>query len=63
VLRAEYLVAIMIQTNRPKDRERLLRFMAESEISTELLDKILIQYNLKTSFDQFRSQYRAGSSL
>jgi uncharacterized protein (UPF0297 family) len=62
VLRPEYLIAIMIQTNRSKDRERLLRFMNESEISTEMLDKILIQYNLKPSFDQFRSQHHAGSS-
>lgn len=60
VLRPEYLVAIMIQTNRSKDRERLLRFMKESDIFLELLDKILIQHDLKTSFDRFRRRYLAG---
>lgn len=31
ILKPEYLMAIMLQTNRPKDRERLLKFLKEAE--------------------------------
>ena len=57
VLRSEYLVAIMIQTNRSKDRERLDRFLKEAEISLSKLNDILIRYNLKVAYDTFRGAH------
>lgn len=57
VLRPEYLVAIMLQTFRPKDKDRLLRFFDEAVISYELLDRILVKHGLKQAFDSFKRQY------
>ncbi|MBN2401626.1 MAG: hypothetical protein JXN64_04430 [Spirochaetes bacterium] len=51
VLLPEYLIAIMVQTFRSKDKERIIRMMNESEIDKKFLDKILSKYNLKSIFD------------
>jgi len=57
VLQPEYLVAIMLQTLRPKDRDRLIRFLDESELSLAKLDAVLSKHALKTAYDDFRRQY------
>jgi hypothetical protein len=57
VLTPEYLMAIMIQTGRPIDRERLLRFVEEAEVSSELLDRILTKHGLKTAFENMRKRW------
>lgn len=57
VLKPEHLIVIMLQTFRPKDKDRLIRFLDESDISGELLDSILMKHGLKDTFDKFRSQY------
>jgi hypothetical protein len=54
VIRQEYLVAIMIQTFRPKDKERIIKFLNEGNIDETQLEKILEKYNLKKRFDVFR---------
>jgi hypothetical protein len=51
VVRPEYLMAIMLQTSRPKDLNRLEAFLEEAELSTPLLNTILDKYGLKNSFD------------
>ena len=57
VLKPEYLIALMLQTYRPKDKERLSKFLQETTIDYPLLDSILLKYNLKTVFETFKEQY------
>ncbi len=57
VLAPEYLMAIMIQSGRPRDRERLVRFMEEAEYSSELLDRILTEHGLKSAFENIRQRW------
>lgn len=57
VLRPEYLIAIMLQTFRPKDKDRLLKFLQETTIDYALLDSILNKFNLKDSFEAFKGRY------
>jgi hypothetical protein len=60
VLRPEYLIALMLQTFRPKDKERLCKFLQETAIDYPLLDSILIKYDLKNIFETFKRQYDVG---
>jgi hypothetical protein len=57
VIRAEYLMAIMIQTYRPKDRDRLMKFIDEADIDDKLLSSILEKHNLKNAFAEFKRKY------
>ncbi len=57
VLRPEYLIAIMLQTFRSKDKERLNKFFQETSIDYPLLDSILLKYNLKNAFETFKGQF------
>ncbi len=57
VLRAEYLIAIMLQTFRPKDRERIIRLLDEAEIDKIFLKKILQRHGLKERFKNFMRVY------
>ena len=50
VMKVEYLIAIMLQTYRPKDKERVLKALNEAEIDWKLLGKILEKFNLKKTF-------------
>jgi hypothetical protein len=57
VLSAEYLMAIMLQTYRPKDKERLIRFMDQATFSEELLESILLKFDLKDIYIRFMREY------
>jgi len=57
IFRAEYLVAIMIQTSRPKDKERMIKILDEAEIEKGYLTKILRKYGLKEKFERFVRLY------
>jgi hypothetical protein len=57
VLRPEYLVAIMLQLMRPKDKDRLLKFLQEASLDQKLLDTILQKFNLTMVFKTFRRQF------
>jgi len=57
IVRAEYLIAIMLQTFRPKDRERIIKILDEAKIDMNYLEKILQKYNLKEKFDRFMRLY------
>ncbi len=57
VLQKEYLLSIMLQTNRPKDIARMIKFFDETEISDKVLEKILIKHNLKNAFTEFKRKY------
>ncbi len=50
VISSEYLIAIMLDTYRQKDKERILRFMEESEINHEKLNSLLEKYNLTNKY-------------
>lgn len=58
ILKPEYLMAIMLQTNRPKDRERLLKFLKEAEYSKENFEDILERFNLKRLYSEFRKRMK-----
>ncbi|MEW5693308.1 MAG: nucleotidyltransferase [Candidatus Hydrogenedentota bacterium] len=51
VVTPEYLVAIMVQTYRPKDRERIVKFITEAILDKKLLTYILHKHSL---FDTYR---------
>jgi hypothetical protein len=57
VLAPEYLMAIMIQSGRSRDRERLIRFMEEAEFSLDLLDRLLTEHGLKGAFENMRQSW------
>ena len=62
VLRPEYLIALMLQTFRPKDKERLGRFLQESTIDHTLLDSILAKHDLTNAFRTFKERYYGRQS-
>jgi hypothetical protein len=57
VVGLEYLIAIMLQTNRPKDRERLIKVFEEAKIDLKLLKKILKKHELYEKYVSFREMY------
>jgi len=57
VLGLEYLIAVMLQTYRPKDRERLIKVLEEAKIDLKLLKKILKKYRLYDKYVQFKEMY------
>jgi hypothetical protein len=54
VLGLEYLIAVMLQTGRPKDRERLVKVFEEAKIELKLLKKILKKHGLYDKYVQFK---------
>jgi len=57
VLKPEYLMAIMLDTNRAKDRERIIKMLNEAEISADLLKTILNAHGLIKAYNNFRKKY------
>lgn len=57
IFKAEYLLAIMIQTGRPKDKERIIKLLDESKVNKNYLMKILQKYNLREKFKRFQRLY------
>jgi hypothetical protein len=57
VLGLEYLIAVMLQTYRPKDRERLVKVLEDVKIDLKLLKKILKKYGLYNKYVQFKEMY------
>jgi len=56
VINPEYQIAIMLDTNRDKDRERISRIIKETEVNLINLEKILSKYNLTDKFKPFKSE-------
>ncbi len=52
VLTIEYLLAIMIDTNRPKDRERIKNLLGEVKFNKKYLDEILNCHSLRTKWEK-----------
>jgi len=57
IIKPEYLMAIMLQTNRSKDRERLLLFLEQTNYTPSTFEEILIKFNLIENYDKFRKKY------
>lgn len=57
VLKPEYLMAIMLDTNRAKDRERIIKMLDEAEISADLLKTILNAHGLIKAYNNFRKKF------
>ncbi len=57
VLTVEYLVAVMFQTHRAKDRERLLKIFEEVKVDLKFLRKLLKKFNLYERYIRFREMY------
>ncbi len=53
----EYLMAIMVQTGRPKDRYRCIKFMEETKISETVLSAILEKHHLTEKFLELKRTY------
>lgn len=57
ILSREYLMAIMLQTGRAKDKERLLKFFEEAEFSKEKFNEIINKFDLIEKYQFFRKRY------
>lgn len=57
ILGPEYLVAIMLQTYRAKDRERIIKIFEEAEVDLKLLIKLLKKYKLTERYARFKRMY------
>ncbi len=57
VFRLEHLVAIMLQTDRPKDRARLVQVLDQTEPDERYLTGILRRHRLSKRWARFRKQF------
>ena len=57
IVSAEHLLAIMLQTYRPKDRERILLILDEARIDMPYLENVLERYGLQEKWSKFRRRY------
>ncbi len=56
VVRAEHLVAIMVQTGRAKDKERMALFLKEAKINRKELTGIIQRHGLDTEWNRFQKK-------
>lgn len=56
VMQAEHLVAIMLQTGRPKDHARIVQFMEHEVVDQERLADILTRHGLIEKWKKFNRQ-------
>jgi hypothetical protein len=57
ILKPEYLMAIMLQTGRSTDKERLIKFLTEFDYDKDLFSAILNKFDLSEVFDKFKKMY------
>ncbi|MFZ2053864.1 MAG: hypothetical protein WAU81_06665 [Candidatus Aminicenantales bacterium] len=50
ILRPEYLVAIALQTNRPKDRERAVQILSQAKLDSKMLTGLIKKYGLRDKY-------------
>ena len=56
VLQPEYLLAIMLQTDRPKDRARITLFLEEAKMDQSGLARIIKRHKMSEKWRRFRKQ-------
>jgi hypothetical protein len=54
ILRIEHLIAIGLQTLRPRDRERIVRFLEEAKVDHRRLHGILKNHGLLDKYKKFK---------
>jgi hypothetical protein len=57
VLGIEYLMAVLLQTYRPKDRERLVKMLEETEVDLHSLKELFRKFELYEKFTAFQEKY------
>ena len=57
ILNPEYLMAIMLQTWRATDRERLIRFFDEAKYDENRFNDILKRFDLLNKYKDFKERY------
>jgi len=57
ILSPEYLMAIMLQTGRSTDKERLIKFLNEAEYNEKILSIILKKFDLQDSFKKLKARF------
>jgi hypothetical protein len=55
ILRPEYLVAIALQTNRPKDRERAAQILSQAIIDLRVLTSLLKKFGLSERYRKIKA--------
>jgi hypothetical protein len=55
ILRPEFLVAITLQTNRPKDRERAVQILSQAKLDSRLLRGLLKKYGLGDRYRKIKA--------
>lgn len=56
ILKAEYLMAMMLQTGRMVDKERFLRFISDSEYDKSFLQILLLKYKLIDIYNKITNE-------
>ena len=57
VISAEHLVAIMLDTGRPKDYARIARFLELDVLDMASLTDILLRHNLKDKWEEKKGRF------
>ena len=57
ILKPEYLMAIMLQTGRASDNERLIRFLSEAEFDEIKFNDIIKRFDLSKKYLKFKEKY------
>jgi hypothetical protein len=57
VMRAEYLVAIALQTGRAKDSARILQFIEQEAVDRNELKRVIEAHGLASKWEKFRARF------
>ena len=57
VFTGEHLAAICLQVGRPKDHDRVMRFVEAGVLDAEIFEDILLRYDLMGKWHQFQRDY------
>jgi hypothetical protein len=57
ILSPEYLMAIMLQTGRATDKERLVRFFKDAEYNDKLFNEIVNRFGLIEKYSDFKRKH------
>jgi hypothetical protein len=58
VMRAEHLVAVMLQTGRAKDYSRIIQFLEEDAVELSLLADVLARHGLTEQWEEFKRRFQ-----
>lgn len=57
ILTAEYLMAMLLQTGRSKDMERLNQFLDSAQYSRSKFEEIISKFSLNEKYEKFKNRY------